>query len=156
MAKRKAKGRKAKSSIDTSGYKYGLTRIRDSSGKLHYSRGNQDAVATAMLVHLAAGGTVQQVVKANDLKIKADGNAGTVRMAVGVALRGLVRNGTPVKIGKISVKTLKQKVALPKVEAKALIKGKRKTKKAKVTRRKRSAPKPVEAPASAPAEQQAA
>ena len=150
MAKRK----KSKSSIDTSGYKYGLIRIRDKSGKLHYSRGNQDAVAKAMLVHVAAGGTVQQVVKANGLKVNAEGNPGTVRMAIGVALRGLVRHDTPVKIGTISVKSLKQKVILPKVEAKAPAKGK--VKKAKTVRRtrRRSVPKPVEAPA--PSEQAAA
>ncbi len=151
MAKRRTK---SNSSIDTSGYKYGLIRIRDKSGKLHYSRGNQDAVAKAMLVHVAAGGTVQQVVKFNGLKINADGNPGTVRMAIGVALRGLVRNGTPVKIGSINVKSLKQKVALPKDEAKTP--GKRKAKKAKIVRRtrRRSVPKPIETPA--PSEQIAA
>lgn len=104
-----------KAVIKTSDYDYTVTRIRDKSGKLRHSTNNGDAVAKAMLLHIADGGTMAQVVKANKLSVKDGGNAGTYRMAIGVALRGLVRNGTPAQIGDVTVKTLSQRVALPKV-----------------------------------------
>lgn len=104
-----------KATIKTGDYDYATTKIRDKSGKLRHSTGNGDAVAKAMLLHVAAGGTAKQAADANGLKIKDGGNAGTYRMALGVALRGLVRNGTPVKIGTVTVKMLSQRVALPKV-----------------------------------------
>ncbi len=80
------------------------------------------------------------MIAANGLKVKKGGNDGLVRMAVGNALRGLVRNGTPVRIGKLTVKTLKQPVALPKVEAAKTARGAGK-KAAKKIKAKRKAPR---------------
>lgn len=106
------------STVNTGNYDYKTTKIRDpKTGRLRFSASNGDAVAKAMLVHTAEGGTIKQVVSANGLKVKDGGNPGCYRMSIGVALRGLVRNGTPVKIGSLTVKTLKQPIVLPKVEA---------------------------------------
>lgn len=118
------------------GYDYDKIKVRAKDGTLVTSSGTADAVARAMLLHLAVnGGTVNQVIAANGLKVKKGPNEGLVRMAVGNALRGLVRNGTAVKIGAVTVKTLKQVVALPKVEAKATKPAKAKKVKRKTARK---------------------
>lgn len=104
-------------------YNYKTTKIRGKDGKVRTSRGNGDAVANAMLVFTAGGGDVQTVISANKLtdkmaahlKKKGPKAAGIIRMCLGVMLRALVRNGTPVKIGKTTVSDLKQKVEVPKV-----------------------------------------
>lgn len=114
MAKRRKK--KATGGIDTGAYDYKTLRVRGKDGKILYSRGNSDAVAKAMLLDAANGGTTAGIIKANKLKIEASGNAGLQRMSVGVSLRGLVNNGTPVKIGKLTISKLNQKIDLPKVE----------------------------------------
>ena len=101
-------------------YQYEATKIRDKDGKLRTSRGNGDAVAKAMLLHQAGGGELDQIIHANKLddrmKPHAKKSAGLRRMISGVMLRALVRNGTPVKIGRVTVEKLTQKVELPKVE----------------------------------------
>lgn len=150
MAKAKKAKKGAASVVDTSRYDYDKIKVRDKSGKVRHSANNGDAVAKALLVHLAGGGTIDQVIKANKLEVKTKGkNAGLVRMSVGVALRGLINNGTAAKIGKLDVKTLKQPVSVPKVEALAPRKGgsKKKAAKKKAAPRKRAARK-----AAAPAE----
>lgn len=108
-------------------YEYGTSKIRGKDGKVRTSRGNGDAVAKAMLLFTAGGGDIQAVIVANKLtdkmaahmKKKGPKAPGLQRMILGVMLRALVRNETPVKIGKITVSDLKQKVELPKVEKKA-------------------------------------
>jgi predicted secreted Zn-dependent protease len=104
-------------------YEYESTKIRGKDGKVRSSRGNGDAIARAMLVFTAGGGDIATVVSANKLtdkmaphmKKKGPKAPGLQRMILGVMLRGLVRNGTPVKIGKITVDKLTQKVEVPKV-----------------------------------------
>jgi hypothetical protein len=102
--------------IDAKNYKYDRIKYMGADGRTHYSAGNRDAIATALLS--VGSKDFPSVAKANGIsKLGKPGdyaNKGQYRMALGHALRGLVRNGTPVKIGKHSVKTLKQKVALPK------------------------------------------
>lgn len=116
MAKRKATG----GVIDAAKYDYDRIKVRDKSGKLRYSAGNGDAVAKAMLLHKASGGSLAGVIRDNGLTAKFKGrdasNEGLMRMSVGVALRALVRHGTPIKIGHLTVKSLKQTIALPKAE----------------------------------------
>lgn len=105
-------------------YDYEATKIRGKDGKVRTSRGNQDAVAKAMLVFTAGGGEITTVINANKLqdkmaahmKKKGPKAPGLQRMMLGVMLRALVRNGTPVKIGKELVEKLTQKVDVPKVE----------------------------------------
>jgi hypothetical protein len=144
----------AKVRLKTADYDYGAIRIRDKeTGKIRTSRGNGDAVHRAMALFTANGGKPADLAKANDLKVKKGGNPGMFSMNVGVALRGLVRNGTKVKIGSVSVSDLKQKVELPKVEAiarKPAKKAKAKKAKAKAKKARRSAPRAAEvAPAAA-------
>jgi len=142
MAKRKKKA--AGAAINTGAYEYVTLRVRGKDGKIIYSRGNADAVAKAMLLDASLGGTTARIIKDNKLKISASGNAGTVRMSVGVALRGLINNGTAVTIGKLTVKSLKQKVDLPKVEplaGSAPRRKKAKTAKTAKKARKASAPR---------------
>ncbi len=107
------------------GYEYGTTKIRDkATGRVRSSRGNGDAIARAMLAFTAGGGEITTVVNANKLqdrmaphlKKKGPKAPGLARMTLGVMLRALVRNGTPVKIGKELIEKLGQKVELPKVE----------------------------------------
>jgi len=152
-------------------YEYGVTKIRDKTGKLRSSRGNGDAVANAMLVHRANGGDMDSIINANKLADRMKPHAkkaeGLKRMTLGVMLRALVRNGTPVKIGKNVVEKLNQKVEMPKVEKTATsapkakragkAKGRRgavKTARAKAERTTRRARKAKEsdAPNSAPME----
>lgn len=101
-------------------YRYEVLKIRGKDGKIRTSRGNADAVAKALLLHIANGGELAQVVHANKLDDRMKPHAkkapGLARMILGVMLRALVRNGTPVKVGKVTVEKLTQKVELPKVE----------------------------------------
>lgn len=104
--------------------RYDVTRVRDAkTGRVRHSRGNGDAIAKAMLVATANGIAITKIAKDNGLGDRMKGrdglNAGLQRMTLGVMLRKLVKDGTAVKIGDITVKTLGQKVAMPKVEAKA-------------------------------------
>lgn len=127
-----------KSKINTDDYKYVTLSVRGKDGKLQHSRGNGDAVHKAMLLHLANGGTVQQIVSANGFdKFSGGGNEGTLRMSVGVALRAAIKAGEPVKIGSITVKSLKQAVAMPKVEKHTASASRKKAKKP-ASRKKRS------------------
>lgn len=117
-----AKVKEVKKSIGAE-YDYGVTRIRDKSGKVRHSRGNGDAVAKAMLLHRANGGALDSIISANKLTNRMAGHAdkaeGLKRMVLGVMLRALVRAGTPVKIGKTLVESLNQDVDLPDVEIKS-------------------------------------
>lgn len=105
-------------------YEYETSKIRGKDGKVRSSRGNGDAVARAMLVFTAGGGDITTVINANKLqermaphmKKKGPKAPGLQRMTLGVMLRALVRNGTPVKIGKEVIEKLTQKVEMPKVE----------------------------------------
>lgn len=135
--------------VNTSDYKYDRISVRGIDGKVRHSAGNGDAVAKAMLLLYTTKKTLEGVIRDNGLKMKADefgGNAGTFRMSVGVALRGLVRNGTPVTIGDVVVKSLRQAVALPKVE-----KAERSAKPAKKAK-KASKPRKARAPKAEPVE----
>jgi len=123
-------------------YEYGTTKIRNKDGTVRTSRGNGDAVAKAMLLFTSGGGDITTVVNANKLqekmaphmKKKGPKAPGLQRMTLGVMLRALVRNGTPVKIGKEVIEKLSQKVDLPKVE-----KVERPAKKAKAAKAKKPA-----------------
>lgn len=140
MAKRK---KKAATSINTGAYDYQTLRVRnEKTGKIIYSTGNADAVAKAMLLDASQGGTTARIVRDNKLKIKAKGNPGTQRMSVGVALRGHINQGLPVTIGKLTIKSLKQAVALPKVEPLVASAGRKKSKARKASKpRAKRAPK---------------
>lgn len=104
--------------IDTGSYDYGVTRVEGKGGKTVRSIGNGDAVQRALLKFYAAGKDIGQVIRAN--KLKQDpaqyDNAGLLRMSVGNSLRALVRNGTHVTIGDVTVKSLEQRVALDEVK----------------------------------------
>lgn len=128
-------------------YEYGTTKIRGKDGKVRSSRGNGDAVAKAMLLFTAGGGEITTVINANKLQERMAGHmkrkgpkaAGLQRMTLGVMLRALVRNGTPVKIGKELIEKLTQKVELPKVEK--IERAAPKAKKAKASAKPRKARK---------------
>lgn len=139
--------KKDKVSVPTGDYEYGVLKAVDkSTGKVLTSKGNADAVQKAMLLYMAAGGTTSQLAKDNGLKMtRGDRNEGLFRMAVGNALRGLVRAGTPVKIGRIKVEKLTQKVDMPKVEGATPARATKR--KAKVKRAARK-PRSTSAPAS--------
>lgn len=119
MAKRAKKA--SGTVIDTSGYDYTTTRIRnEKTGKIIYSTGKGDAVAKAMLLHRAAGGTTEQIVKANKLKLEAGNRSpGLFRMSVAGTLRAKVRAGEHMTIGDVVVKSLEQRIAMPEVKATA-------------------------------------
>lgn len=96
--------------------RYDAVKLRGADGRLRLSRGNGDAVATAMLGldHDA----LVKVMRANGLadKLGAYANpavAGRFRMLLGNSLRALVRKGTPVDVAGTEVRTLKQRVGLP-------------------------------------------
>lgn len=137
--------KKSESVVDLSRYDYTRTRIRDTSGKVRHSTGVDDAVARALLIHTAGGGKLGTVIRDNGLTAKykgrEDSNPGLLRMSVGGSLRALVNAGTPVKIGAITVKTLKQTVALPKVEDAAPSGGKAKKAKGRKVKTKKAAPR---------------
>lgn len=122
-----SKKKESASFIDTEKHQYAAMRVRDKSGKLINSRGNGDAIAKAFLLMRADGLTVDDIIdkvaKANKLGDRMDEHSkkppGQRRMALGVMLRALVKAGTPVKIGKVQVEKLNQKVDMPKVEPKA-------------------------------------
>jgi hypothetical protein len=115
---------KAKTESIAADYDYESSKIRGKDGKIRTSRGNGDAVAKAMLLFTAGGGELTTVINANKLqermaphmKKRGPKAPGLQRMTLGVMLRALVRNGTPVKIGKEVIEKLTQKVDLPKVE----------------------------------------
>ncbi len=119
-----ARGVKNKVPSIAADYDYETTKIRGKDGKVRSSRGANDAVARAMLLHTANGGDIVTVINANKLgermaphlKKKGPKAPGLVRMCLGVMLRAMVRNGTPVRIGKVVVDKLDQKVDLPKVD----------------------------------------
>ncbi len=147
---------KVKNSSVIGDREYDVMRIRDADGKIRSSRGNGDAVAKAMLLFTAGGGDIKDVIDRNKLEgVKTKGkNPGLVRMSVGVMLRALVRNGTPVKIGKVTVEKLSQKVEMPKVEKLAAAKPAARKRGTGKTKAKRSAPRKrrAEAPAATAAE----
>jgi len=121
-----AKKKESASFINTEKHQYASMRIRDKAGHLINSRGNGDAVAKAFLLMRAEGSPIDEIIdkvaKANKLGERMDEHAkkpaGQRRMALGVMLRALVKAGTPVKIGKVMVERLNQKVDMPKVEPK--------------------------------------
>lgn len=138
--------KKETTTIDASEYNYEKTKVRGVDGKLKHSVSNGDAVAKAMTVLVATAKDLRvalgKVVKENKLGAKLNidqyDNLGLFRMSLGNCLRGLVRNGTPVVIGDITVKTLEQNVKVPEVkdaEAKPA-KAKAAPKKAKVAKPK--------------------
>jgi hypothetical protein len=150
---------KTKTASIAADYEYDTTKIRGKDGKVRSSRGNGDAVAKAMLLFIAGGGEIVTVVNANRLQDKMSAHMkkkgpkapGLQRMTLGVMLRALVRNGTPVKIGKVLVEKLSQKVELPKVEKKAAAE-RRKPKTAKAKRKYTRRPKAEMKQAAAAAE----
>lgn len=115
--------KKSKSSgsvVDLGKYNYKRVSIRGTDGKVRHSAINGDAVAKAMLLAVSQGVGIGEIIKANDLSskftIKSAVNPGLLRMSVGGSLRALVKAGTPVKIGRVKVESLRQAVELPKVE----------------------------------------
>lgn len=136
--------KKSKSSgsvVDLKKYDYKRVSIRGADGKVRHSAINGDAVAKAMLLAVSQGVGIGEIIKANDLSskftIKDAVNPGLLRMSVGGSLRALVKAGTPVKIGKVRVESLKQAVELPKVE-KAASKPKKTAKAKKAPRKPRA------------------
>lgn len=121
MAKKAKRARKSAadglSVIDSSRYKYDVTKVRGSDGRIRHSRSNQDAIANALLVFTSGGGNLSRVVRDNKIgdkmKPHEDKGAGMYRMNLSNILRGLVRNGTPVTIGDVTVKKLDQNVKVP-------------------------------------------
>lgn len=116
--------KKETTTIDASAYGYEKTKVRGADGKLKHSVSNGDAVAKAMTVLVATAKDLRvalgKVVKENKLGAKLNidqyDNLGLFRMSLGNSLRGLVRNGTPVVIGDVTVKTLEQNVKVPEVK----------------------------------------
>jgi len=105
--------------IDTSGYNYGTLRLRGKDGKLHYVRGNGDAIYRAMALHTIINGKdAMQVARVNKLEIKQHTNSGQTRMAIGNMLRRVVKS-QPVTIGDVIIKDLNQKQPVLKEEAPA-------------------------------------
>lgn len=110
--------------IDTSGYDYPRVKVRGADGKPRYSTGRGDAIFRAFLVLASKskdiGTDLAKVVKANKLNDRIDPasftNIGQFRMSLGNMLRGLVRKGTPVTIGALTVSSLDQKVDVPEFE----------------------------------------
>lgn len=137
---------KAKPASIAAEYEYETSKIRGKDGKVRSSRGNGDAVARAMLLFIAGGGEITTVINANKLQERMAGHmkkkgpkaAGLQRMTLGVMLRALVRNGTPVKIGKELIEKLTQKVDLPKVEKIERVAKRDKSVKAKVARKRKA------------------
>lgn len=116
--------KKETTSIDASAYNYEKTRVRGVDGKVKHSVSNGDAVAKAMTVlvatakdlRVALGKAVKENKLGDKLNIDQYDNLGLFRMSLGNCLRGLVRNGTPVIIGDVTVKTLEQNVKVPEVK----------------------------------------
>lgn len=134
--------KKETSTIDASAYDYKTTKVLDGKGKVVSSTGNGDALQRAMHAFKATGKDFMQVARANkvDIDSKQYDNAGLFRMALGNKLRGLVRNGTPVVVGDITVKSLDQNVKLAEVDGAAPKAAKaRKAKSARKPRAKRAA-----------------
>jgi hypothetical protein len=106
------------------GYEYEKTRVRGVDGKIRHSLSNGDAVAKAMTVLVAEAkdlrAALAKVARENKLGAKLNidqyDNLGLFRMSLGNSLRGLVRNGTPVTIGDVTVKSLEQNVKVPEVK----------------------------------------
>lgn len=118
MAPRKKKSVPDKTApvINTGSYNYGKVKVKDADGKSRTSRGNGDAVATAMLG--LSHDELLKVMKKNGLTDKLGDKPGKVnngqfRMLLGNSLRALVRGGTPVDINGVEVKSLVQRVKLP-------------------------------------------
>lgn len=137
MAKRKAET----ASIDMSDRDYRRVRVIGKDGRTRHSASNDDAVARAMLTFVAGGGDLDKLVKANKLIEKYPGgsagykNPGLFRMSLGGTLRALVRNGTPVQIGSVTIKSLDQRVADPNIDAPAKARKQAAAKKAKRSRK---------------------
>lgn len=116
MVKAAANSTTTTSTIDTSQYNYVTLRLRGKDGKLHYVRGNNDAVFRAMALHTIINGKeAMQVARANKLDIKEHTNTGQERMAIGNMLRRLVKS-QPVTIGDVIVKDVNQKQPVLKSE----------------------------------------
>ena len=102
--------------IDRERYGYKPAKYTNAEGKTRYSVGNGDALARALIgMDLEA---VIKVAKANGLgelvsrhTSNKNVNTGQLRMILGNALRALVRKGTPVKVGDVTIKSLDQKRA---------------------------------------------
>ena len=110
----------AKSVVDTSKYAYTPIKFRDKDGKMRQTRGVDDALARALSNHLNAGKTLKAVAvetKADARLDKDYKNMGQYRMALGNVLRGILRNGTPVSVGGLVIKSLTQKVVRDEVSA---------------------------------------
>lgn len=120
MAPRKTK-KTATATIDPSKYDYKTAKTVGKDGKTVKSLGNGDAVQKAMLLFKASGKDISQVIKANGLPqvVSNYDNLGLLRMSVGNSLRALVKAGTPVTIGSITVSKLSQRVALTEAKAAA-------------------------------------
>lgn len=114
-----AKKEKESASV-TAGYDYGVLKVRGVEGNIISSRGNGDAVHRAMLLFTAGGGDIADVISKNKLdeamKPHTKKQSGLKSMTLGIMLRKMVKDGTPVRIGKILVEKLNQKVELPKIE----------------------------------------
>jgi hypothetical protein len=111
MAKKRKNGH---ATVDASAYDYKTLKVRGKDGKLRHSIGKGDAVHNALSRVLRDGKDLAQVVRANKLALdpKKYANAGMFRMTLGNSLRAMIRNGTPVVIGDVTVKTLTQRVSL--------------------------------------------
>lgn len=105
-------------SIMGEGYNYDTLRVRDKEGKLHYVRGNHDALTKALALHMIVNGKdIMTVAKANKLELAEYTNPGQLRMAVGNKLRAILNRGEPVVVGTITLKSLNDRVDLPTEEA---------------------------------------
>ena len=108
--------RQSRSIVDTEKYAYDPIVIRDHTGKVRRSYGNQDAIAKAMLGVISDD--LGKLAKANGLD-KYDPakyrNPGHARMNVGNMLRAKVRRGESITINGVEITKLNQKVDVPEV-----------------------------------------
>lgn len=102
--------------LDTQRYKYKRIRVRGPDGKVLYSANNGDPVARLMLG--AGKDELVKVMAENGLTGRlgqhSAKNAGHFRMVLGQALRVLLKRSIPIMINGVEVKSLTQRVPLPK------------------------------------------
>lgn len=102
--------------LNTQRYKYKRIRVRGPDGKVLYSANNGDPIARLMLG--AGKDELVKIMEENGLTarlgIHSTKNAGHFRMVLGQALRVLISRKVPVRINNIEVKSLTQRVPLPK------------------------------------------
>jgi len=101
--------------INADEYDYKRTKVRGKDGALHYSRNNGDAIAKAFQLLKVQGKDMASVARDNKLGIKRDDykNQGQFAMAISNRIRAKVKRGEAVRVGSVTVNSLKQRVDVP-------------------------------------------